>query len=228
MRWEMLEQQSERERESVICIRIEQTRSEDSVDNRQTSARAVEEDILTLVNLIREQYFQQAETFISGDIRYQGFEDQDGLGKGMITMRRRKVEMFEIDIALGCLLGFYLGNGIQANSGRAYKWCPFWGKMGITTARVTSITRANDYYSKVSNSSDLWKSNQRAQGIGHKEPQVVIGKANASTATTASRIRTSTRVAQDASMMITSKNVQKGAVERPGSGCPGSSIVFCG
>ena len=144
----MLEQQSERERESVICIRIEQTRSEDSVDNRQTSARAVEEDILTLVNLIREQYFQQAETFISGDIRYQGFEDQDGLGKGMITMRRRKVEMFEIDIALGCLLGFYLGNGIQANSGRAYKWCPFWGKMGITTARITSITRANDYYSK--------------------------------------------------------------------------------
>ena len=89
MRWEMLEQQSERERESVICIRIEQTRSEDSVDNRQTSARAVEEDILTLVNLIREQYFQQAETFISGDIRYQGFEDKDGLGRVMITMRRR-------------------------------------------------------------------------------------------------------------------------------------------
>jgi hypothetical protein len=93
-----------------MCIRIEQTRSEDSVDYRQTSARVVEEDILTLVNLIREQCFQEAEAFISGDIRYQGFEDQDGLGKGMITIRRRKVEMFEIDIALGCLLGFYLGN----------------------------------------------------------------------------------------------------------------------
>jgi hypothetical protein len=99
MRWEMLEQQSERERESVICIRFEQTRCEDTVSNRQTSARAVEEDILTLVNLIREQCFQQAETFISGDIRYQGFEDQDGLGKGMITMRRRTVEVFEIDIS---------------------------------------------------------------------------------------------------------------------------------
>ena len=66
----------------------------------------------------------------------------------MITMRRRKVELFEIYIALGCLLGFHLGNGIQANSGRAYKWCPFWGKMGTTTARVMSITRANDNYSK--------------------------------------------------------------------------------
>ena len=56
--------------------------------------------------------------------------------------------MFEVDTTLGCLLGFYMGNGIQANSGRVYKWCPFWGKMGTTTARVTSITRANDYYSK--------------------------------------------------------------------------------
>ena len=56
--------------------------------------------------------------------------------------------MFEVDTALGGLLGFYMGNGIQANSGRVYKWCPFWGKMGTTTARVTSITRANDYYSK--------------------------------------------------------------------------------
>ena len=148
MRWEPLEQQSERERESVLCIRIEQTRREDTVNNRQTSVMEVEEDILTLVNLIREQCFQQAETFISGDIRYQGFEDQDGLGKGMITIRQRGVEVFEIDIALGCLLGFVLGNGIQANSGRAYKWCPFWGQMGITTVRVTAIARANDYYSK--------------------------------------------------------------------------------
>ena len=108
----------------------------------------MKEDILKLANHVREQCFQQAETFISRDIRYQGFEDQDGLGKGMITMRRRKVELFEIDIALGCILGFYLANGIQANSGRAYKWCPFWGTMGITTARITAITRANDYYSK--------------------------------------------------------------------------------
>jgi hypothetical protein len=138
----------------------------------------------------------------------------------MITMRRRGVEVFEIDIALGCLLGFYLGNGIQANSGRAYTWCPFWGQMGITTARVTSITRANNYYSQVSNSRDLWQSNQRAQGMGHNEPQGENGKSNASTATTASRIRTSTSIAQNASMGITSKNVQKGAVERPG--CPRS------
>jgi len=33
------------------------------------------------------------------------------LGKGMITIRRRGVEMFEVDTALGCLLGFYMGNG---------------------------------------------------------------------------------------------------------------------
>jgi hypothetical protein len=81
MRWAPLEQQSERERESVLCIRIEQTRREDTVNNRQTSAMEVEEDVLKLANHIREQCFQQAETFISGDIRYQGFEDQEGLGK---------------------------------------------------------------------------------------------------------------------------------------------------
>jgi hypothetical protein len=104
--------------------------------------------VIALVHHIREQCFQQAKAFAPGDIRYQGFEDQEGLGRDMITIRRRKVNLFEVDMALGCLLGFYLGNGIQASGGRAYKWCPFWGKMGTTSAQVTSITRASDYYSK--------------------------------------------------------------------------------
>jgi hypothetical protein len=81
MRWEMLEQMGERERESAMCIRIEQTRIEDSGANRRTTARVVEE--------VREQCFQQAEAFTPGDIRYPGFEDKDGLGRVMITMRRR-------------------------------------------------------------------------------------------------------------------------------------------
>jgi hypothetical protein len=66
----------------------------------------------------------------------------------MITFNRRKASLFEVDVAIGCLLGFYLGNGIQAHSGRAYKWCPFWGKMGATSVRLTSITRAYDHYAK--------------------------------------------------------------------------------
>ena len=66
----------------------------------------------------------------------------------MVTIQRRKVTSFEVDVAMGCLLGFFLGNGIQAGGGRAYKWCPFWGKMGITSARITSITRASDYYNR--------------------------------------------------------------------------------
>jgi hypothetical protein len=66
----------------------------------------------------------------------------------MITFNRRKASLFEVDVAIGCLLGFYLGNGIQAHSGRAYKSCPFWGKMGATSVRLTSITRAYDHYAK--------------------------------------------------------------------------------
>jgi len=72
--------------------------------------------------------------------RYQDFEDLEVRGKGMITFNRRKVSLFEVDVAIGCLLGFYLGNGIQDHSGRAYKWCPFWGTMGATSVRITSIT----------------------------------------------------------------------------------------
>jgi hypothetical protein len=36
----------------------------------------------------------------------------------------------------------------EREGGRAYQWCPFWGKMGIMSTRVTSITRASDYYTK--------------------------------------------------------------------------------
>jgi hypothetical protein len=148
MRWEMLEQGSERERDSTVCIRIEQVSTEGLAANRKVTARSVEDEILTLVNRIREQCFQYAEDFASGDIRYQGFEDREGLGRGMITIHRRKVTLFEVDVAIGCLLGFYFGNGIRAGGGRAYKWCSFLGTMGTTSAKVTSITRAGDYYAK--------------------------------------------------------------------------------
>ena len=148
MRWEMLERGSARERDSTVCIRIAQVSTEGLVANRQVTAASVEVEILTLVNRIREQCFQYAEDFASGDIRYQSFEDREGLGRGMITIHRRKATLFEVDVAIGCLLGFYLGNGIRAGRGRAYKWCPFWGKMGTTSAKVTSITRASDYYTK--------------------------------------------------------------------------------
>jgi hypothetical protein len=148
MRWRALERGSARERESTVCIRFTQVESEGPCANRQITTKEVEAEVLSLANNIRAQCFQHAENFVSGDIRYQGFEDLEGKGKGMITFNRRKASLFEVDVAIGCLLGFYLGNGIQAHSGRAYKWCPFWGKMGATSVRLTSITRAYDHYAK--------------------------------------------------------------------------------
>ena len=41
-------------------------------------------------------YFQQAEAFAQGDIRYQGFENREELGRDMITICRRKVNLFEV------------------------------------------------------------------------------------------------------------------------------------
>jgi hypothetical protein len=142
MRWRALEQGSERERQSTVCIRFTQVESEGPCANRQVTTKEVEAEVLGLVNNIGAQCFQHADNFVSGDIRYQGFEDLEGKGKGMITFNRRKASLFEVDAAIGCLLGFYLGNGIQSHSGRAYKWCPFWGIMGATSVRLTSITSA--------------------------------------------------------------------------------------
>ena len=116
IRWRALEQGSARERESTVCIRFTQVESKGPRANRQVTAKEVEAEILSLVNNIREQCFQHAENFVSGDIRYQGFEDLEGKGKGMITFNRRTASLFEVDVAIGCLLGFYLGNGIQAHS----------------------------------------------------------------------------------------------------------------
>ena len=122
MRWRAMEQGSERERESTVCIRFTQVESKGPHATRQVTAKDVEAEVLSLVNNIREQCFQQAENFVSGDIRYQGFEDREGIGKGMITFKRRTASLFEVDVAIGCLLGFYLGNGIQAHSniGKTY------------------------------------------------------------------------------------------------------------
>jgi hypothetical protein len=76
MRWETLEQGSERERDSSVCIRIAQVGTKSPKTNREVTAKIVEDEILTLVNHIREQCFQHAEDFAPGDVRYQGFADR--------------------------------------------------------------------------------------------------------------------------------------------------------
>jgi hypothetical protein len=81
MCWEVLEQGSERESDSSVCIRIAQVGTKSPKTNREVTAKIVEDEILTLVNHIREQCFQHAEDFAPGDVRYQGFEDREGLGK---------------------------------------------------------------------------------------------------------------------------------------------------
>jgi hypothetical protein len=87
--------------------------------------------------------------FLESDIRYQGFENKEGQGRGIVTLPKRKVDTFkEVDVAICCILAFYLGNGIQEGSGHAYKWCPFWGIHGQTSAKITSITRSCDHYAK--------------------------------------------------------------------------------
>ena len=101
MRWEAREQGSERERDSSVCIRIAQVGIKSPVVNRVVMAKDVEDEILTLVNHIREQCFQHVEDFAPGDVRYQGFETRDGLGRGMVTIHRRKVTSFEVDVAIG-------------------------------------------------------------------------------------------------------------------------------
>ena len=103
-----MEQGSERERESTVCIRFTQVESKGPHATRQVTAKDVQAEVLSLVNNIREQCFQQAENFVSGDIRYQGFEDREGIGKGMITFKRRTASLFEVDVAIGCLLSWVL------------------------------------------------------------------------------------------------------------------------
>jgi hypothetical protein len=81
MRWRALERGSARERESTVCIRFTQVESEGPCANRQITTKEVEAEVLSLANNIRAQCFQHAENFVSGDIRYQGFEDLEAKAK---------------------------------------------------------------------------------------------------------------------------------------------------
>jgi hypothetical protein len=66
----------------------------------------------------------------------------------MVTINHLKATTFKVDVAMSCILGLFLGNHIQAGSGRAYKWCPFWCQTGSPSTKVTMITRACDYFAK--------------------------------------------------------------------------------
>jgi hypothetical protein len=94
MRWETPEQGSARERISTLCIRIAQYSGGQETRNRIVNVREIEGELLQLLNHIQEQCFPHAPKFSTGDLRYQGFEDREGKGRGMVTINRRKVTTF--------------------------------------------------------------------------------------------------------------------------------------
>ena len=148
MRWETPATGSQRERESAVCVRVIQHTKGTADQTQVAEVKEIEKTLLGFANAIVDQCFSEAPKYNPCDIRYQGFTDQTGKGRGMVTISRRSQDTFNTDVAVGCILGFYMGNGISAGKGRAHKWCPFLRRWGITSAKITSITRACDYHTK--------------------------------------------------------------------------------
>ena len=148
MKWETPEQGSRRERDCALCIRFMQRDGDQAQSAPQQTTRQIELRFMEIANLIREQCFPDNPAFETGDIRYQCFTDSSGGCRGMVTFKRRNEPTFNIDILLGCILGLHLGNDIKAGRGRTYKWCPLQDEYGTTSVRITSISRACDFWTK--------------------------------------------------------------------------------
>ena len=58
----------------------------------------------------------------------------------MIVLAVRTDSLLEMDVLVGCVLAFYIGNEIRLGPASEMKWCPLQDRVGESSCRITSIT----------------------------------------------------------------------------------------
>jgi len=67
--------------------------------------------------------------------------------QAMITLKTHQGVETGLDHIKGLSLAFFMGNStLSTDSGHEYKWCPASNRIGITSCRVTQITKATSWW----------------------------------------------------------------------------------
>ena len=75
-----------------------------------------------MVNEIQDRCWQQQAPFKRSEIELSCYRRKDGEWTGMIVLAVRTDSLLEMDVLVGCVLAFYIGNEIRLGPASEMKW----------------------------------------------------------------------------------------------------------
>jgi len=145
-RWTPLSESSELERKSSICIHVKQIRSDPTTSSLHEVTRLME-SLHGLIDEIQRQHSPTLRSFAVDEVNLTGYTDEHKMLQAMITLKKRQGVEIGPDQITGLTLAFFIGNStLSTDSGHEYKWCSASSRIGVTSCRVTQITKASSWW----------------------------------------------------------------------------------
>ena len=143
--WEPLVPGSAMERESSVCIRFEQLRASQQNARAMKTRQQIQSQLVEVLNEIQQVCRVDNAPFVVTDVSYIAYVNKEDKLEGIITIQKRAREVLEDNIAIGAMLAFHIGNHVQSDTARSFKWCPVSGEYGHSRCGVTAITAAHTW-----------------------------------------------------------------------------------
>ena len=116
------------ERESSVCIRFEQLSSSQQNAGAMKTRPQIRSKLVEVLNKIQQVCGVENAPFVVTDVSYIAYVNKENKLEGIITIQKRAREALEDDIAIGAMLAFHIGNDVQSETARSFKWCPVSGE----------------------------------------------------------------------------------------------------
>jgi len=141
-----ISESTELEQNSSICIRVKQICTDPTTSSLHEVARLME-SLHGLINEIQRQHSPELRSFAVNEVNLTGYTDRHNILQAMITLKKRQGVEIGLDQITGVTLAFFTGNStLSTDSGHEYKWCPASNRIGVTSCRVTQITKATSWW----------------------------------------------------------------------------------
>jgi len=129
-----------------MCIRVKQIRTDSTTSSLHEVARLME-SLHGLIHKIQRQHSPKLCSFTFNEVKLTGYIDEHNMLQAMITLKKRQGVEIGLDQITGLTLAFFIGiSTLSTDSGHEYKWCPASNKIGVTSCRITQITKATSWW----------------------------------------------------------------------------------
>jgi hypothetical protein len=121
--WEPLVPGSAMESASSVCIRFVQLRVLPQQNAGAMKTRQhIRSQLVEVLKKIQQACGTDNAPFAVTDVSYIAFVNKENKLEGIISLQKRARETLEDDIAMGAMLAFHIGNDVQSETAKSFRW----------------------------------------------------------------------------------------------------------